>query len=59
MAIVLTAAAALIVWVVLFSIEFNSFVGLMIAIFMVLLAGTLKLLLPALPSRSGRQFSQD
>jgi len=59
MGIVLTATAALIVWVVLFSIEFNSFVALMIAIFMVLLAGTLKVIAPALPSRSGRQFTQE
>ena len=59
MAIVATAAAALIVWVVLFSIRFNSFVSLLIAILMVLLAGTIKLLAPALPSRSGRQYTQD
>ena len=59
MAIVATATAALIVWVVLFSIRFNSFVSLLIAIFMVLMAATIKLLLPALPSRSGRQFTQD
>ncbi len=59
MAIVVTAACALAVWVVLFSIRFNSFVSLLIAGFMVLLAVTIKLLLPALPSRSGRQFTQD
>jgi hypothetical protein len=59
MAIVATAAAALVVWVTLFSIRFNSFVSLLIAMFMVLMAATIKLLLPALPSRSGRQFTQD
>jgi hypothetical protein len=59
MAIVATAAAAIVVWVILFSIRFNSFVGLLIAMFMVLLAATLKLLAPALPSRSGRQFTQE
>lgn len=59
MAIVAAAAAAIIVWVVLFAIRFNSFVGLLIAGFMVLLVGTIKLLLPALPSRSGRQYTQE
>ncbi len=59
MAIVVTATAALTVWVVLFSIRFNSFVSLLIAIFMVLLAATIKLILPVLPSRSGRQFTQE
>jgi hypothetical protein len=59
MALVLTATAAIIVWVVLFSLRFNSFVGLLIAGMMVLLVGTIKLLLPALPSRSGRQFTQE
>jgi hypothetical protein len=49
MGLLLTTISALVIWIVLWAIGVKSFDGFLIAMFLILLAGTGKLLAPYLP----------
>jgi hypothetical protein len=53
MGILLTTIAGLVVWVVLWAIGVKSFDAFLIPLVLVLLAGTLRILVPYLPGRGG------
>jgi hypothetical protein len=53
MGILLTTGAGLVVWVVLWAIGVKSFDAFLVPLLLVLLAGTVRILLPFLPGRRG------
>jgi hypothetical protein len=53
MGILLTAIAGLVVWIVLWAIGVKSFDAFLIPLGLILLAGTLRILVPYLPGRGG------
>ena len=57
MGIVLASTVGLIVWIVLWSLGAKAFDGFMITTVIVLLAGTVKMLIPFLPGASSKSSS--
>jgi hypothetical protein len=53
MGVILTAAAGLCLWIVLWSLNISGFDAILIAIVMVLVALAVRTLLPFLPGRRG------
>ena len=51
MGLVLATTAAMIIWIVLWAIDVNPIDGFLLAITIILLAATVRLLKPYLPSR--------